>query len=76
MHHILAASTLLDPHFRKGADAAEQCIWHLRGEMAGEMAEANETTREELNAAGSESREIEQVLWHVFNQQVADMMLK
>ena len=46
-HRMLAASTLLDPRFRKVAfadlSAAEQCVRRLTGEMAGEMAEANET---------------------------------
>ena len=70
VHHILAASTLLDPCFTKAAfadmRAAEHCLRCLTGEMAGEMAgemgEASEITGEELNAAGSESRETEQGL--------------
>ena len=65
-HHILAASTLLDPRFTKAAfadmRAAEHCLRCLTGEMAGEMGEASEITGEELNAAGSESRETEQGL--------------
>ena len=55
-HHMLAASTLLDPRFRKVAfadmSAAEQCVRWLTGEMAG----ASETTGEELNAAGRAER--------------------
>ena len=62
VHHILAASTLLDPRFTKAAfgdmRAAEHCLRCLTGEMG----EASEITREELNAAGSESRETEQGL--------------
>ena len=78
-HHLLAASTLLDPRLKKLAfrevGVADQCVRRLTGEIAGEMA-AGETAGEEPNATGTASTVIGQGLWQAFDQQVAEVTSK
>ena len=76
-HHILAASTLLDPRFKKlgfvDMSAADLCTRRLTDEIAGkapsEMEEASEATQR-AEERGTES------LWHAFDQHVAEVMTK
>lgn len=57
-HHLLAAATLLDPHFKKIAfadiAAADKSMRHLTHEVVAEIA-TNDTTVEESNATETAS---------------------
>ena len=75
-HHILAASTLLDPRFKKlgfvDMSAADLCTRRLTDEIAGKAPsemEASEATQR-AEERGTES------LWHAFDQHVAEVMTK
>ena len=74
-HHVLSASTLLDPRFKKlgfvDMGAAEQRTRRLTDEIAGEAS----VWLEEANSTEEASEEAEG-LWCAFDQHVADVTAK